>query len=527
MASVHRPKKNQAHERLLIADYLQRKPSPAPTCPTHTRELEFFCVRCDVLICSYCQVYGAEHYAHEARSFNDAHAAVQQEMQLVVAALDARAAEMRAAAAEVKAVGSAVEKAGQASAQQLDDFYDDFRNTLQRKHEQLRAELAALEAALAAQCQQLDAAVASLSAEAAECRRVAGSGALALLSARPKEAVAALTRRADAALAAVRSTRLEACVSASVPVDLSAQALSDSSFGWVGVAVPSWQPAQTVAASDALTLAWAGGAGPRSASYELQMACVGQDAAGPGAAEEKQTQAREFKHVYAGPAQSYRVAGLTRDTRYVFRVRALDTQGAAGEWSPAREARTLAVVQLRFSAPFDTNGALYHIATGGRMRAWANPHDAGLVEAKWSSVRKGKKADFVSHPTPVSFDTNTHDVAGSWMEVDLKTRSLCVDHYCLRNTPHPDAANYSLLHWELQGSNSAPGSDAQWVTLRRHESDSSLPRVGAGVCGWAVNGAASFRRFRVLQTGPNAHSSGNNHHLLCSGIELYGVLTEQ
>ena len=114
------------------------------------------------------------------------------------------------------------------------------------------------------------------------------------------------------------------------------------------------------------------------------------------------------------------------------------------------------------------------------------------------------------------------------MEVDLKTRSLCVDHYCLRNTPHSgNATNYSLLHWELQGSNSAPGSDAQWVTLRRHERDSSLPRVGAGVYGWAVNGAASFRRFRVLQTGPNARSRGNSHHLMCSGIELYGVLTEQ
>jgi hypothetical protein len=223
------------------------------------------------------------------------------------------------------------------------------------------------------------------------------------------------------------------------------------------------------------------------------------------------------------------VAGLTRDTGYVFRVRALNAQSAAGEWSPAREARTLAgLVQLRFSAPFDTNGALYHIATGGRTRAWANPHDAGLVEAKWSSLRKGKKSDFVSHPTPVSFDTNTHNVNGSWMEVDLKTRSLCVDHYCLRNTTHSgNAATSSLLHWELQGSNSAPGSHAQWVILRRHERDSSLPRVAAGVCGWAVNGAASFRRFRVLQTGPNAFSRGTSHNLMCSGIELYGVLTEQ
>ncbi len=133
----------------------------------------------------------------------------------------------------------------------------------------------------------------------------------------------------------------------------------------------------------------------------------------------------------------------------------------------------------------------------------------------------------MSHPTPASSDTCTNSVAGSWMEVDLKTRSLCVDHYCLRNTTHFDVADYSLLHWELQGSNSAPRSHAQWVTLRRHERDSSLPRVAAGVCGWAVSGAASFRRFRVLQTGPNAHSSGNSHYLECSGIELYGVLTEQ
>ena len=134
----------------------------------------------------------------------------------------------------------------------------------------------------------------------------------------------------------------------------------------------------------------------------------------------------------------------------------------------------------------------------------------------------------MSHPTPASPFTHTKSVAGSWMEVDLKTRSLCVDHYCLRNTTHSgDATNFSLLHWELQGSNSAPGSDAQWVTLRRHESDSSLPRVGAGVCGWAVSCAASFRRFRVLQTGPNAWSGGSYHYLMCSGIELYGVLTEQ
>jgi hypothetical protein len=100
--------KMQSHVRMPISDYLQRKSKPAPTCPTHNRELEFFCVRSDVL-CAYCQVSGSAHHGHDARSFNDAHAAVQQEMQQVVAALDARAAEMRAAAAEVMAVGGRVE----------------------------------------------------------------------------------------------------------------------------------------------------------------------------------------------------------------------------------------------------------------------------------------------------------------------------------------------------------------------------------------------------------------------------------
>ena len=40
---------------------------------------------------------------------------------------------------------------------------------------------------------------------------------------------------------------------------------------------------------------------------------------------------------------------------------------------------------------------------------------------------------------------------------------------------------------------------------------------------WAVEGAAPFRFFRIRQHGPN---SANHQFLVCAGIELYGLLTE-
>jgi hypothetical protein len=109
-----------------------------------------------------------------------------------------------------------------------------------------------------------------------------------------------------------------------------------------GPPAPNWQ-AEMVAA-DSLTVAWANGA---AASYELQMAAVG--AAGNAALEEKGA-AREvkladasFREVYAGPAQSFLVAPLARDSAFASRVRALDAQREQlGEWSPAYAFRTLA-----------------------------------------------------------------------------------------------------------------------------------------------------------------------------------------
>ena len=104
------------------------------------------------------------------------------------------------------------------------------------------------------------------------------------------------------------------------------------------------------------------------------------------------------------------------------------------------------------------------------------------------------------------------------MRVDLgATRSLAVSHYALRHYTHD---GFALRNWELQGANAA---DGPWTTLRRHDNDASVEAKAGFVAAWAVEGAAPFRFFRIHQHGPN---SSNSSHLVCAGIELYGLLTE-
>ena len=40
---------------------------------------------------------------------------------------------------------------------------------------------------------------------------------------------------------------------------------------------------------------------------------------------------------------------------------------------------------------------------------------------------------------------------------------------------------------------------------------------------WPIEAAGTFRHFRILHTGKN---SSENDHLMCAGMELYGVLQE-
>ena len=204
--------------------------------------------------------------------------------------------------------------------------------------------------------------------------------------------------------------------------------------------------------------------------------------------------------------------------------------------------------QLRMDAAFDTNGVLYHIATAGSQRVYENPHTTSQVHAAMSSVcslfqlpcgpvqtimLKGvPEAECAGsahrvvqwyHPNEQPSCNITEDVPGSWCSVDLgERRSLVVTHYCLRadhgNSADESSVQFSPRNWCLQGSLDG----LQWITLRRHDNDSSLTLYNMGA--WPVeNSVTGWRHFRIHQHGPNSH---NTHHLCLTGLELYGDLTD-
>lgn len=201
-------------------------------------------------------------------------------------------------------------------------------------------------------------------------------------------------------------------------------------------------------------------------------------------------------------------------------VIAMAYQALAFGTAPA--ARLGGAIECCFSSAFDTNGVLYHIATDGGTRPYANPHASGKVQASWSSCWNGEIKSFVQHSHAQPMYCYTKDKPNSWMAVDLgEGRSLLPNYYCLRADLH-GTDKFKLRNWELQGSDDG----AAWVTLRTHANDSAL-KGSMGTAAWPVEGAdRAYRHFRILQTGPNSQGPNSSyfHNLICSGIELYGRL---
>jgi hypothetical protein len=180
------------------------------------------------------------------------------------------------------------------------------------------------------------------------------------------------------------------------------------------------------------------------------------------------------------------------------------------------------------SGQFDEAGVLHHIATEGGKSAYINPHDAGRVVV---SVPNGSDAEeagsFVQGPLEAD-SCRTANEPNSWIAVDLGTRrQLVVNHYALRGGTY--SRSWSLRNWELQGSENGTSS---WTTLRRHDDERTLEAtpIQYPVAHWAVEGVTTpYRHFRILQHGLNSGAPGTagDNELWCSGIELYGTLTEE
>lgn len=86
-------------------------------------------------------------------------------------------------------------------------------------------------------------------------------------------------------------------------------------------------------------------------------------------------------------------------------------------------------------------------------------------------------------------------------------------------------AGNALRTWQLQ----ARLFDCDpWITLRDHVNDTSLAEQPGSTANWPIvvdnSDISGYRYFRVIQLKRN---SGGNNCLFCSGIELWGRLTQQ
>jgi len=173
-------------------------------------------------------------------------------------------------------------------------------------------------------------------------------------------------------------------------------------------------------------------------------------------------------------------------------------------------------VRLCFESAFDTNGVLYYLGTNGGTGEWRNPHEGGRVVANMSTCVSGTAKSLVERDCRKN--THTDNSVGQWVSVDLgEGCTLVPDYYCLRHG-YQNTHN-QLRSWQLQGS--PDGSN--WTVLREHSNDSWV-QAGFSTGAWPLPAEAvqgrSFRHFRILQTGQN---SSNHQHLMCSGIEMYGL----
>lgn len=186
-------------------------------------------------------------------------------------------------------------------------------------------------------------------------------------------------------------------------------------------------------------------------------------------------------------------------------------------------------LQFPFTPELEMRGIVHYLATNGGRDEYANPHLLGMLTVSASSLERGLMLDLVaSEPNELW----TRPVPASWFCVDFKNRRVRPHHYSLRHGgPHKTGEEAQkkrirvfyfsktdlLRHWDLLGSNDGQS----WTLLRRHTADNSL-RSGFGVSSWEIIGCkASYRYFRVIQTG---HNSSRHNFLALSFIELYGEL---
>jgi hypothetical protein len=152
----------------------------------------------------------------------------------------------------------------------------------------------------------------------------------------------------------------------------------------------------------------------------------------------------------------------------------------------------------------------------GNSDIYNNPFESGKIRVRYSSIfHRSPGNDIRVFGSRDSGHVSTHNIPFSWFSFDFFPYSVHPLRYTLKN----GESNSAIRSWELQASN----DHVNWVVLRRHVNDTSLPNNDpCATATWHINNPhQTFRYFRVMQTGTNSEGS---HYLSLGDIELYGFV---
>jgi len=177
-------------------------------------------------------------------------------------------------------------------------------------------------------------------------------------------------------------------------------------------------------------------------------------------------------------------------------------------------------VELKYQSDWDDNGLFSYIGSRKKTTSWSNPYSIGEVTITTSQLggMSGSVENLVGRVSTATWiPSNNYQTNGSWFQIDLKKYEIQPTYYTLRDSQ--SGGGYQLRNWVLEGSNDGNS----WKTIREHTNDSMITTQGMSGR-WALECDESFRIIRVRVTGHDA--GGTYYFLFCSGIELYGYVTE-
>jgi len=177
-------------------------------------------------------------------------------------------------------------------------------------------------------------------------------------------------------------------------------------------------------------------------------------------------------------------------------------------------------LELKYFSDWDENGLFYWIGTKQKTTGWANPQTSGEISITTSQFggMSGSVDNLVARTGSGTWiPSSNYQTNGSWFQIDLRKYEIQPTYYTIRDSS--SGGGYQLRNWVFEGSNDG----SSWKTIREHVNDSMI--TSQGMSGrWPLECEDSFRYLRIRVTGHDA--GGSYYFLFCSGIEVYGFVSE-